>query len=80
MIGRLVSNNPAKAKDVELSSERKEIILGRSASCTVKLDDTRCSSNHCKISFELISNEWAFTIEDLSTNGTFLNGQKVKYK
>ena len=80
MIGRLVSINLAKAKDIDFPNDMQPIILGRNATCTVKLEDSRCSSNHCKISAELVSNQWVFTIEDLSTNGTFLNGAKVRNK
>ena len=79
MIGHLVSINPNKAKDIDLMSNMQPIVLGRSATSTIKIDDSRCSSNHCKISAELVGNEWIFTVEDLSTNGTFLNGTKVMH-
>ena len=57
MIGRLVSNNPNKAKTIDLINENKPIVVGRHPSCTVKIDDNRCSNNHCKITAEKVENE-----------------------
>ena len=80
MIGRLVSINPGKTKSIDLTSDVSFITLGRSPSCTVKLDDNRCSGTHCKVLCEQVGNDWVVSIEDLSTNGTFIDGIKVAYK
>lgn len=77
MIGRLASINLPKAKDIDLFPNMPAITLGRNPTCNVKLEDNRCSSFHCRVSAELVSNEWVFTVEDLSTNGTYLNTAKV---
>jgi E3 ubiquitin-protein ligase CHFR len=78
MIGRLVSINPSKVQDIDLTES--PIILGRNSNCNVKLDDNRCSSNHCKVIPKLTGNQWTFDVEDLSTNGTFLKDEKVFIK
>ena len=80
MIGRLISINPSKAQSIDLMNNTSPIIIGRIPTSTIRLEDNRCSSNHCKISIEQVGNEWNFIVEDLSTNGTFLNGLKVMYK
>ena len=52
----------------------KEIVLGRASSCDLDVDDDYASSKHAKI--------WrdaeGFVVEDLlSTNGTYVNGQRI---
>jgi E3 ubiquitin-protein ligase CHFR len=77
MIGKLISVNPSKAASIDLSSSSSFLTLGRSADCSIKLDDNRCSGTHCRVSWEQVGNDWVVSIEDLSTNGTFLDGVKV---
>ncbi|MCL2284494.1 MAG: FHA domain-containing protein [Fibromonadales bacterium] len=53
------------------------LLVGRSSSCDLCLDDEFVSAKHCEISFE---NE-AFFVEDLgSTNGTFIDGEQIDRK
>ena len=53
----------------------REIIIGRSSDLDMVLVEDMVSRKHAKIS----TNQGEVTIEDLgSTNGTFVNGEKVK--
>ncbi|MFC1502503.1 FHA domain-containing protein, partial [bacterium] len=61
--------------DIELGEG--EMVFGREDTADVALDDKRASREHCKIF--LAENQ--FTIADLgSSNGTFVNGQKISEK
>ncbi len=54
--------------------ENKETIIGRATDCDFSINDSRISRHHLQIS---ISGNQA-TIEDLgSTNGTFVNGERI---
>ena len=56
-----------------LTSE--QIIIGRGADCSIRIDDLYMSSQHTRLWFE--DGEWY--IEDLnSTNGTYVNGKRMK--
>lgn len=76
LIGRLISINPDKVQNIDLF-ENSSLTIGRSSSCSIKLDDNRCSSTHCKLTVLPSSPEPSIEIEDLSTNGTFIDNQKV---
>jgi hypothetical protein len=52
-----------------------QCLIGRSASCTLQVDDAYASSEHAKITWT--GNEW--TIRDLgSSNGTFVDGDRLE--
>ena len=54
-----------------------EVTIGRAASCHITLDDTYISQLHARV----MPDEAGVAIEDLgSTNGTYLNRQKVTSK
>jgi pSer/pThr/pTyr-binding forkhead associated (FHA) protein len=51
-----------------------EVTMGRAAGCTVTLDDTYASQLHARV----FQRDGVLHVEDLgSTNGTYLNGQKL---
>jgi pSer/pThr/pTyr-binding forkhead associated (FHA) protein len=57
--------------------EEEEILLGRDEEADITIDDKRISRQHCKISLA----ENGYVITDLgSSNGTFVNGQRVTEK
>ncbi|NLA29657.1 MAG: FHA domain-containing protein [Propionibacterium sp.] len=52
----------------------QEIFLGRASTCDLEIDDDYASSKHAKI----WRDEQGFVVEDLlSTNGTYVNGQRI---
>jgi hypothetical protein len=68
----LRSTNAAKLRDVSLN-EAESITMGRHSSCDITLEDPRCSTRHCTISRKVTEGREIFSIEDLSTNGTYVN-------
>lgn len=68
----LRSTNTAKLEDIKLF-EKDSVTLGRLSSCDIVLADPRCSSRHCTISRRMTDGHEQFWIEDLSTNGTYVN-------
>lgn len=50
------------------------LVIGRRTSCDIALDDARISGVHCRIAWE----GGAATVCDMSTNGTFLNGNRLE--
>jgi len=49
-------------------------VVGRGSNCDIPLNDERASRQH----FKIISSDTGFTIIDLSSNGTRINGRPVK--
>jgi pSer/pThr/pTyr-binding forkhead associated (FHA) protein len=67
----VVEGGNLKGKSFDLGSE---LIVGRSDKCHVVLDDTYVSQMHARI----YAKDDSYMLEDLgSTNGTYLNRQKV---
>jgi pSer/pThr/pTyr-binding forkhead associated (FHA) protein len=61
----------------EIHLEEDETVFGRDEDTDITIEDKRISRKHCKISTE----EGNFIISDLgSSNGTFVNGQRVTQK
>ncbi len=59
----------------ELKIDQDEIIIGRDSGNDVQIDNAAVSREHAKI----IRGPNYYLIEDLnSTNGTFVNGKKIK--
>ena len=57
-----------------LSFSQPEVIIGRSATCDVTLEDKTVSGRHAR----LVYHHGQWWLEDLaSTNGTFLNGEPI---
>ncbi|MEM9827017.1 MAG: FHA domain-containing protein [Planctomycetota bacterium] len=69
---RLVQIDGAKSPRYRL--EKPELLIGRSRSCDIPIDDARASRKHCRIIIEPL----AVLVEDLqSRNGTFLNKRGI---
>lgn len=51
-----------------------EIIVGRKGTQRTPITDTTVSREHCKL---IVNGEGTYTIENLSANGTFVNGNSV---
>jgi len=72
--GRLVSLNES-CDNFDLRG--KEFILGRQSVCGAKFDNKHISGQHCKLSVEIDVHAKIVFLEDLSSNGTWLNGNRV---
>jgi pSer/pThr/pTyr-binding forkhead associated (FHA) protein len=67
--GRLVSLTDGR----EYAIGTGRAVIGREADCDVVLDSKSVSRKHC----EIMSTDKGYLLVDLSTNGTFVNGEKV---
>ena len=68
----VITEGPLAGSTVPLSPS--SIIIGRSASCTLVLDDSYASSRHARV----FPKDGAWWLEDLgSTNGTMMDGRPV---
>ena len=64
-------------KDIEYSLDKEEFVIGRLPQCDLVINEETISARHAKI----IRKEDNFEILDLiSTNGTFVNGEKIDKK
>lgn len=68
----LRSTNANKLRDVRLD-EKESVTIGRHTGCDVTLQDPRCSTRHCTVTRKVTEGVEMFWIEDLSTNGTYIN-------
>ena len=58
----------------KIETEKSEITIGRSSSADIQIDNLAVSKLHARI----LNQRHQYTVEDLnSTNGTFLNGEKI---
>eukprot|EP00161_Ancyromonas_sigmoides_P022964 TRINITY_DN70_c0_g1_i2.p1 TRINITY_DN70_c0_g1~~TRINITY_DN70_c0_g1_i2.p1 ORF type:complete len:721 (-),score=332.61 TRINITY_DN70_c0_g1_i2:89-2251(-) len=69
--GRLVPTHDAPQLDLK----GVQTVLGRSNECDVHVDDKRCSKRHACVAWDAAAGR--ASVEDLSTNGTYVNGEKV---
>eukprot|EP00743_Colponemidia_sp_Colp-15_P003926 GILK01004235.1.p1 GENE.GILK01004235.1~~GILK01004235.1.p1 ORF type:complete len:509 (+),score=97.03 GILK01004235.1:43-1527(+) len=73
--GKLVSLNQKNVDSIELVHDAMSI--GRKEENDTVLTDPRVSGFHCCVRRETQDGGVTYTLEDLSSNGTFLNGTKV---
>jgi FHA domain len=67
-----VTDGPLRGTSIPLGTSA--VVLGRSPSCTVPLQDDYSSSRHARV----YPHEGAWWVEDLgSTNGTFVDGERI---
>lgn len=65
---------------VPIPLEREEVILGRALEADVRVNDSKISRQHARVTtiFDTEKNTTNYVLTDLdSRNGTFLNGQKI---
>jgi E3 ubiquitin-protein ligase CHFR len=75
---QLVSLNQTKTGNIEVTAVAPHLTIGRGADNDFVIPDKRCSSKHCSLTLTLVSGEDPqLQVEDLSSNGTFLNGLRV---
>jgi eukaryotic-like serine/threonine-protein kinase len=53
---------------------QEEVVIGRSSACSLRLDDSAVSRQHCHLD---IGGEWVWVKDLGSLNGTFVNGQDI---
>lgn len=66
---------------VPIPLEREEVTMGRALAADVRVNDTKVSRKHAKITIRAVAGSGLpeYVLTDLdSRNGTFLNGQKIK--
>lgn len=67
--------NEQESADQKQIFTKPELRIGRDPSCEIRLDDDTVSTQHARLSYR--NKQW--WIEDLlSTNGTFLNDERVE--
>src|SRR5881275_1764333 len=65
---------------VQIPLEREQVTLGRALDADIRINDSRASRLHARITTELdkTSGEMSYRLSDLdSTNGTILNGTRI---
>jgi pSer/pThr/pTyr-binding forkhead associated (FHA) protein len=72
----VISLNTGTANNFEVRASKPVITMGRGPTCTVRINDQRCSNTHCRLTIEP-ENPTQLKVEDLSSNGTFLNNALV---
>ena len=68
----IVETGPDKGKEYKLP--RGEIDVGRESTCRIAVEDPRVSRRHCV----LAGNGDAYSLQDVSSNGTFVNHERVE--
>lgn len=68
----VMRTGPTPGKAFPLS--KSEIVIGRDATCDIVINDAEISRRHAKMTMQ----ETGYVLEDLgSTNGTFVDGQRL---
>lgn len=77
VLAQLVPLNPARLQPYDLKTTEECVTIGRNANCDLVLPDQRCSSNHCRLWISREEAKVVIELEDLSTNGTYVNNSAV---
>ena len=63
-----------EGQEFAFAGQEEEVVIGRSVSCSLRLDDSAVSRRHCLLD---VGGEWAWVRDLGSLNGTFVNGQDI---
>ncbi len=64
-------------EEVKIIPLKSQVLIGRKGSCDVVISDSAISGEHCLI---ITDNEAIFVEDKKSTNGTFVNGERITEK
>ncbi|KAK4240940.1 kinase-like domain-containing protein [Achaetomium macrosporum] len=76
--GRRGQKPAAKDQDSKAGPASGGYIIGRHPECDIRVDDPQVSNRHCLIFTENKGDDVIAVVEDLSTNGTFVNSAYLK--
>jgi pSer/pThr/pTyr-binding forkhead associated (FHA) protein len=71
----LVYRDEGEQRIVDLDPERERLTVGRGSDVDLRLDDREVSRVHAEL--QRTGGEWTVLDDDLSHNGTFVNGQRI---
>jgi pSer/pThr/pTyr-binding forkhead associated (FHA) protein len=72
---RLIERGPTPEKTRQVPLKPGEFLIGRGADCDLRLPDSAISRHHCIIR---LTDDEAILLDLGSSNGTYLNGQRVR--
>ena len=72
---RLIERGPTPGQTREVAVNQPEFLIGRGADCDLRLRESEISRHHCIIR---VGPDEATLIDLGSSNGTYLNGQRVR--
>lgn len=70
-------NTNSQQTHISLVKKPSGLLIGRSSSCDVKISGVDVSSKHARLSLATNEVRDYFFLTDLSSNGTFVNGEKL---
>jgi pSer/pThr/pTyr-binding forkhead associated (FHA) protein len=72
---RLIERGPSPAATREIALDEPEFLIGRAPDCNLRLRSEEVSRHHCIVR---VSGGEAMLIDLGSSNGTYLNGERVR--
>ena len=70
-------STPNSKVRVPIRTSKPLLRLGRNSASDIKTLDQRCSVDHCQIHITRQPDKWLIEVEDLSSNGTFIDDVKL---